>query len=117
MATGSASRERSSLVPSGLTLSIVLGVALATVACGKPGVCRDKDLLLEIGGDHGHDRRIPKNKLTQGPGRYVLGGESHEHGFRLTEADIGRLQAGEAIELRSTSMNAHVHELRLKCAP
>lgn len=104
-------------MPSGLTLSIVLGVAFAATACGKPGVCRDKALLLEIGGDHGHERSIPKDKLTQGPGRYAITGGSHEHGFRLTEADIRKLQAGEAIELRSTSMNAHVHELRLKCAP
>jgi hypothetical protein len=104
-------------MPSGLPLSIILGVALSTAACGKPGVCRDKDLLVEVGGDHGHDRRIPKDKLTQGPGRYALDGGSHEHGFRLTEADIGRLQSGASVELRSTSMNAHVHELRLKCAP
>ena len=84
--------------------------------CEAPGVCDGKDLALTISGNHGHDERIEKKALTRGPGRYKIHGGSHEHGFRLTEADIGRLKAGESVELRSTSMNAHVHELRMSCA-
>lgn len=84
--------------------------------CGKPGVCGDQDLALEISGNHGHAERIEKKALTLGPGRYKLEGGSHEHAFRLSEADVAKLRAGESVELRSTSMNAHVHELRLSCA-
>jgi hypothetical protein len=45
----------------------------------------------------------------------MIGGDSHEHGFRLSESDVAKLSAGETLELRSTSMNAHVHELRATC--
>jgi hypothetical protein len=93
----------------------VLLAVVSLVGCGKPGVCGDGDLALEISGNHGHAERIEKKALL-GPGRYKLEGGSHEHAFRLSEADVAKLRAGEAVELRSTSMNAHVHELRVKCA-
>jgi len=93
----------------------LLGVAALASACGKPGICDGKPLALEISGNHGHDERIAAKELEKGPGRYTIAGGSHEHGFRLTEADVAKLKSGEALELRSTSMNAHLHELRLKC--
>jgi hypothetical protein len=95
--------------------AFVLTVLLATSGCEKPGVCDGKDLGVTISGNHGHAEHIDKSLLTKGPGRYTIEGGSHEHGFRLTEADVARLKAGEAVELRSTSMNAHLHELRLTC--
>ncbi len=84
--------------------------------CGKPGICGDKDLTVEISGNHGHAERIEKKALELGPKRYKLEGGSHDHTFRLGEAEIAKLRAGESVELRSTSMNAHVHELRVTCA-
>ena len=89
---------------------------VALSGCGKPGVCGDKDLTLEISGNHGHSERIEKKALSAGPARYKLEGGSHEHAFRLTEEHVAKLRAGESVELRSTSMNAHVHELRVSCA-
>ena len=97
------------VVPALVALTVLVG-------CETPGVCDGKALTLTISGNHGHDERIEKKALTRGPGRYTIQGGSHEHGFRLTEADVGRLKAGQSIELRSTSMNAHVHELRVSCA-
>ena len=92
-------------------------VVLAVLGgCEKPGVCDGKDLTLAISGNHGHDERIEKKALAKGPGLYKIPGDSHDHGFRLSEADLGRLKSGESIELRSTSMNAHVHEIRVSCA-
>jgi hypothetical protein len=96
-------------------LCLFLLAAAITSGCAAPGICDGKDLLVEVSGGHGHAERIEKKALTQGPGRYRLEGGSHEHGFRLTNADLVKLKAGESVELRSTSMNAHVHELRLKC--
>ena len=95
--------------------AVVAALALAAGGCDKSGICRGKSLTLEISGNHGHDERIPAKGLEKGPGRYVIGGGSHEHGFRLSEADVAKLSAGETLERRSTSMNAHVHELRLTC--
>jgi hypothetical protein len=96
-------------VASALALAVALG------GCEAPGICDGKELKLAISGNHGHEERIEKKALAQGPGRYTIQGGSHEHGFRLSEADVGRLKAGESVELRTTSMNAHVHELRLSC--
>ncbi|HEX6765200.1 MAG TPA: hypothetical protein VF103_06970 [Polyangiaceae bacterium] len=90
--------------------------ALGLASCEKSGVCGGHELLVEVSGNHGHVERIEKKALAKGAGRYALDGGSHEHGFRLTDADVAKLAAGETLELRSTSMNAHLHELRLKCA-
>jgi hypothetical protein len=102
-------------VAQGGRVTLLLAI-VSLAACGKPGVCGDKDLVLEISGNHGHAERIEKKALTPGAGRYKIEGGSHEHAFRLSDAHVEKLRAGEAVELRSTSMNAHVHELRVTCA-
>ena len=96
-------------------LAVMVVVALASSACDEPGFCGGKPLLVEVSGNHGHAERVEPKALAKGPGRYVLEGGSHEHAFRLAEADLAKLKAGETLELRSTSMNAHLHELRVKC--
>jgi hypothetical protein len=96
---------------------VTLLLAIVSLAgCGKPGLCGDKELVLEISGNHGHTERIEKKALPQGAGRFTIEGGSHDHAFRLKDADVEKLRAGGAVELRSTSMNAHVHELRVSCA-
>jgi hypothetical protein len=96
---------------------VFLGVILAaTTACEKPGICAGKDLLVEVSGNHGHAERVERKALEKGAGRFVVAGDSHEHGFRLKDTDLEKLHAGESLALRSTSMNAHVHELRVRCA-
>jgi hypothetical protein len=95
----------------------MLGLAVAAASCDKSGICGGKDLLVSISGNHGHAERIEKSALEKGAGRFKIEGGSHEHGFRLTDADVSKLRAGETLALRSTSMNAHVHELEVKCAP
>jgi hypothetical protein len=95
--------------------TLVVLLALLASGCEKSGICAGKPLALEISGNHGHDVRIAPKELEKGPGRYPITGGSHEHGLRLTEADLAKLKAGETLERRSTSMNAHVHELRVAC--
>jgi hypothetical protein len=97
-------------------LLALLVVVAATISCEKPGICAGKDLLVEVSGNHGHAERVEAKALQKGAGRFAIGDDSHEHGFRLTDADLAKLRTGESVALRSTSMNAHVHELRAKCA-
>jgi hypothetical protein len=97
-------------------LVVLLVVLAATAACEEPGICGKKDLLVEVSGNHGHAERVERKALEKGARRFAISGDSHEHGFRLTDADVTKLHAGESLALRSTSMNAHVHELRLRCA-
>ena len=93
-------------------LALVIGAA----ACSKKGTCDGKDLVIEVSGNHGHSERIPAAKLTELPHKLRLEGGSHEHGFLLSDADIEKLKSGGTVTLRSSSMNAHVHELGLTCA-
>jgi hypothetical protein len=95
---------------------VVLALVSLASGCDKSGICAGKALALEISGNHGHDERIAADELEKGPGRYAIAGGTHEHGFRLTDADLAKLRTGGTLELRSTSMNAHVHALRVKCA-
>ena len=97
-------------------LVVLLVILAATTACEKPGICGKKDLMVEVSGNHGHAERVERKALEKGVGRFAIAGDSHEHGFRLTDADLAKLRAGESVALRSTSMNAHVHELRVTCA-
>jgi hypothetical protein len=97
-------------------LALVLVILSATTACEKSGICAGKELVIEISGNHGHTERVERKALEKGAGRFVVAGDSHEHGFRLKDDDVKKLHAGESLALRSTSMNAHVHELIVKCA-
>jgi hypothetical protein len=94
---------------------VVVALLSLALGCQKSGICAGKALALEVSGNHGHDEHIAASELEKGPGRYTIAGGSHEHGFRLTEADLERLRTGGSVELRSTSMNAHVHALRVAC--
>jgi hypothetical protein len=97
-------------------LVLVLVILAATSACEKPGICAGKELLVEVSGNHGHTERVERKALEKGAGRFVIAGDSHEHGFQLKDDDLEKLHVGESLALRSTSMNAHVHELRVRCA-
>ena len=94
---------------------VLVALLILAIGCEKSGLCAGKPLALEISGNHGHDERIAANELEKGPGRYTIAGGSHGHGFRLSEADVEKLRTGGSVELRSTSMNAHLHELRVAC--
>jgi hypothetical protein len=83
--------------------------------CRKSGTCAGKDLLVEVSGNHEHAERIPASALESGPRAHRLGGGSHEHALRLSEAELTELAAGKSVERRSSSMNGHVHQLRLSC--
>jgi hypothetical protein len=97
---------------------LLLSLLFASISlngCRKSGTCAGKDLLVEVSGNHGHAERIPASELERGARAYRLEGGSHEHAFRLSEAELGQLTAGKSVERRSSSMNGHVHQLRLSC--
>ena len=94
---------------------VVALLVLLHPACSKSGVCHGKDLLVEISGNHDHNERIVAAALARGAGNYKLEGGSHEHTLRLSEATIAKLETGDRVELRSSSQNGHLHELRLSC--
>jgi hypothetical protein len=95
----------------------VLVLAVGSSSCKKPGVCGGRDLLIEVSGNHGHLGRISAAELARGASSYRLEGGSHEHSVRLSEDDMAALKAGRAVDVRSSSQNAHVHAMHLRCSP
>lgn len=97
-----------------LSLSLLLS-SLSLSACQKSGTCAGKDLLVEVSGNHEHAQRIAAADLRSGVRAHRLVGGSHEHVLRLSDAELGDLAAGKSVDRRSSSMNGHVHALRLTC--
>ena len=93
----------------------LLLLSFPLAGCRKTGTCAGKDLLLEVSGNHGHAQRIPAAELERGARAHRLEGGSHDHAVRLTDADLTQLAAGKSVERRTSSMNGHVHEVRLSC--
>jgi hypothetical protein len=44
-------------------------------------------------------------------------GSDHEHAFALTADDIRQLELGKSVTVRTSSANAHVHEVTVRCTP
>jgi hypothetical protein len=104
---------RASMKP--VLLLCLLFASIPLSGCRKSGTCAGKDLLVEVSGNHEHAERISAAELERGARAYRLEGGSHEHALRLSEADLSQLAAGKSVERRSSSMNGHVHQLRLSC--
>jgi hypothetical protein len=95
---------------------LLLAYALMTPlsACARRGGC--KTVEVDVVGDHSHTVHIAADKVKQGVGgTYRVHGEGHDHAFRLSDADMQKLERGESVAARTTSSNAHLHELSVRC--
>jgi hypothetical protein len=111
----------------GLTLRI-LGMATGAamfLAIGAAGCksepaskCVTNGTVVEISGNHGHTANVPAADVKRGiGGTYPLakGTADHAHVFVLKDSDMQKLQKGETVTTRSSSVNGHVHELAIRC--
>lgn len=104
------------------TFQVALGslvlVSLA-VACDKGGpenACTKNGAVATISGDPGHSAEIPADSVKRGMGgTYAIKGTEHEHVFVLKDEEMKTLQQGTAVKTRSSSVNAHLHEIEIKC--
>ncbi len=95
------------------SISALAALAALALACSKKIECNPT--VSEISGNHGHTL-VTKEQAAEGSSpRYALTGGSHEHVVRVDESNAKRLGAGEAVELRSSSVNAHLHVINFSC--
>lgn len=99
-----------------VTLALVALFAFGAGCDKKSNVCPN-GATAELSGNHGHTVTIPAEAVQRGlGGTYpVKGTATHQHVVMLKDADMKKLAAGEAVKTRTSSVNAHVHEVELKC--
>ncbi len=98
------------------TTLLVLPLALA---CEKKveSVC-PKGAEVTIAGNHGHTAELPADKLLAGKSaKAPLRGGTHEHALVLKADQVEALGRGEKVQSRTSSVNAHVHEIEVSCKP
>lgn len=100
-----------------------LSLAPLTVGCDKgasatDSKCVQNGTLVELSGNHGHTVDIPADGVKRGiGGTYAVKGGDHEHAIALKDEDMKKLQAGQPVTTRTTSVNGHVHEVSISCKP
>ena len=93
-----------------------MGIALTVAACSHKSTCVTKGVDVEVSGDHPHSAVVPSRDVERGaPHTYSVEGDGHRHVFVLTADDMGKLQSGQSVRTRSTSTNAHGHEITVRC--
>jgi hypothetical protein len=93
--------------------AVVLGTA---TACEKKSACTGDEVTVEISGNHGHSVSVPGSGARRGiGGTYPLKGGTHEHIIHVMDEDLSKLNAGERVTTRATSVNGHTHEVTLSC--
>lgn len=91
-------------------------LVVLAVGCQKKSACLKNGVVVDIAGNHGHEASISAEPIQRGIGGvYPLRGGTHEHAMMLTDADMKALQDGKPVTTRSTSVDGHVHEIRVTC--
>ena len=100
-------------------LKMMFGLAVLTLACEKKpeSVC-PKGAEVTIAGNHGHSAEFAADKLVKGKSaKAPLQGGTHEHALVLKADQVEALGRGEKVQSRTSSVNAHVHEIEVRCKP
>lgn len=92
--------------------TVALIATLVLAACQKKGPCGDQAIVATISGNHGHQISVPPAATA---GAYAVKGGSHEHAVILTPANIEALKAHRDATTRTSSVNAHLHEVTFSC--
>jgi hypothetical protein len=94
---------------------VLLLVAGALGSCERQNFC--KTVEARVLGNHPHTVSISADKIERGlGGNYRVHGDGHDHALTLRDEDMARLSRRESVTLRTSSMNAHLHEVTLRCA-
>ncbi len=95
---------------------VARSLALATVlsACSHPSRCAKVDV--EVMGDHVHSAKVSPDSVKRGEAAsYLVHGADHEHAFSLKADDMRQLELGKSVTVRTTSANAHLHDVTVRC--
>jgi hypothetical protein len=89
---------------------------MAVISCRSEGLCSKHGVKAEVEGVHYHRLSIPAAAIERGEGgTYRIEGAEHEHAVRFSADDFKKLAKGEKVEVRTTSVEAHVHNVIVQC--
>ena len=94
--------------------SVALAATLA--ACSHKSRCVTDGVDVQIAGDHPHSATVPTEHVKRAVGAtYPVRGANHEHAIVLRDNDMQKLERGEPVTTRTSSVNGHVHEVIVRC--
>jgi hypothetical protein len=97
-------------------LLLLVPILLSSAACKEDSICTKEGVHVDIGGNHGHTLELNAENIERGAGkRFNLTGGTHKHAIVLKTADLDALKAGKTVETRTSSANAHTHEIAIHC--
>jgi hypothetical protein len=89
-------------------------LALALLGCSRHGRCSEVEV--HVAGDHAHTANISPDKVKQATGgAYRVHGADHDHALLLKDEDMQKLALGASVTVRTSSTNAHTHEVSVRC--
>lgn len=97
-------------------LALALAVACSFTHCSRKGDAQKVEV--QIDGDSSHSATVPLEDVEHGGVHtYVVHGKGHEHLFVLTDPNTRDLRDGKTVRTRTTSSEAHVHEVTVRLEP
>ena len=96
---------------------LIAAVSVLPLACQSKSACVKNGVVAVGAGSHPHELSIPTEHIVRAVGgTYPVTGEvDHSHVIHLTDADMAKLKAGNPVQTRTSSVNAHVHEVSVSC--
>jgi hypothetical protein len=99
-----------------LATCTMITAAFSAVDCSRKSKSNCVTLGVEVAGSHPHSSDVPADHLKRGVGAtYPLRDGDHEHVFVLSDSNMQTLQLGQSVTTRSSSVNGHVHEVKVSC--
>lgn len=104
----------------GSLIAVSVSIAALAAGCDKGGGSAGTQCAngaqAELTGNHGHAVEISADQIKRGMGGpHAVKGGDHEHAILLKDEDVKKLQAGEKVATRTSSVNGHMHEVTFSC--
>jgi hypothetical protein len=91
-----------------------VGLFAVLTACSHQDRCAKVEV--SVSGDPDHTAKVSPEAVTRGEGAtYRVHGSSHDHVFSLKAEDMQALKLGKSVSVRTSSTNAHVHDMAVRC--
>jgi hypothetical protein len=89
-------------------------LALALLGCSRDRRCTEIEV--QVAGDHAHSAKVSPDKVKRAAGgAFRVHGAGHDHALLLKVEDMQALARGASLSVRTSSTNAHLHEVTVRC--
>jgi hypothetical protein len=93
-----------------------VAIAMVLGGCSQKNRCFKEGAEVQIQSDHPHSATVSGDLVKRGRGgMFVVHGNGHGHLFVLKDEEMQQLRRGEPVSTRTSSSNAHAHEITARC--